>query len=237
MSENNKLKFLPFLKELQDPDGGFSGSSKGLPHTISNYAAVMAIINLGLKEGYELINREKMKSFLLKMKNNNLSNRTNSPGYIMDSAGNFLLEKGPKNNCSAFTAAWPGAFSGHFNGESDLRASYCALTVAYILNILDDSLVEGVVEFIKQSQTFEGGLGPEPYCEAHGGYSYCGIATLALLNQISAIDIDRFILWLVNRQMKVEGGFQGRTNKLVDSCYSFWQGSVFNILAMAIIYS
>ena len=25
--------------------------------------------------------------------------------------------------------------------------------------------------------------------------------------------------------MKAEGGFQGRTNKLVDGCYSFWQVS------------
>lgn len=28
--------------------------------------------------------------------------------------------------------------------------------------------------------------------------------------------------WSVHRQMSVEGGFQGRTNKLVDSCYSTW---------------
>jgi len=28
----------------------------------------------------------------------------------------------------------------------------------------------------------------------------------------------------------VEGGFNGRTNKLVDGCYSFWQGGVFPIL-------
>ena len=27
-----------------------------------------------------------------------------------------------------------------------------------------------------------------------------------------------------------EGGFMGRTNKLVDGCYSFWQGAVFPIL-------
>ena len=32
--------------------------------------------------------------------------------------------------------------------------------------------------------------------------------------------------------MTNEGGFNGRTNKLVDSCYSFWQGSVFNLLYM-----
>jgi Prenyltransferase and squalene oxidase repeat len=31
--------------------------------------------------------------------------------------------------------------------------------------------------------------------------------------------------WLCHRQMRLEGGFQGRTNKLVDGCYSFWQVS------------
>lgn len=29
--------------------------------------------------------------------------------------------------------------------------------------------------------------------------------------------------WVVFCQGKVEGGFRGRTNKLVDGCYSFWQ--------------
>lgn len=30
--------------------------------------------------------------------------------------------------------------------------------------------------------------------------------------------------------MPFEGGFQGRTNKLVDGCYSFWLGSIFPII-------
>jgi len=30
--------------------------------------------------------------------------------------------------------------------------------------------------------------------------------------------------------MKLEGGFQGRINKLVDGCYSFWQGGSFPLL-------
>lgn len=29
--------------------------------------------------------------------------------------------------------------------------------------------------------------------------------------------------------MRYEGGFQGRTNKLVDGCYSFWVGAVITI--------
>lgn len=30
--------------------------------------------------------------------------------------------------------------------------------------------------------------------------------------------------------MKFEGGFQGRTNKLVDCCYSFWQGGAYPLV-------
>lgn len=36
----------------------------------------------------------------------------------------------------------------------------------------------------------------------------------------------KFQRWTVNRQTRYEGGFQGRTNKLVDGCYSFWQGAL-----------
>ena len=41
--------------------------------------------------------------------------------------------------------------------------------------------------------------------------------------QANDCDLDAQEGWLLRRQVKLEGGFQGRTNKLVDSCYSFWQ--------------
>ena len=31
--------------------------------------------------------------------------------------------------------------------------------------------------------------------------------------------------------MSIEGGYQGRTNKLVDGCYSYWQGAVPSLIA------
>ena len=31
--------------------------------------------------------------------------------------------------------------------------------------------------------------------------------------------------WIARRQLPSEGGFMGRTNKIVDSCYSFWLGA------------
>ncbi len=41
----------------------------------------------------------------------------------------------------------------------------------------------------------------------------------------------------MNRQLAYEGGFQGRTNKLVDACYSFWQGGLFPLLDMLLSHS
>ncbi|XP_050103925.1 protein farnesyltransferase subunit beta-like isoform X4 [Malus sylvestris] len=122
-----------------------------------------------------------------------------------------------------------GGFRMHDGGEIDVRACYTAVSVASILNILDDELVHNVGSFILSCQTYEGGISGEPGAEAHGGYTFCGVATMVLINQVNRMDLPGLIGWLVFRQGK-ECGFQGRTNKLVDGCYSFWQGGVFPLL-------
>ena len=71
--------------------------------------------------------------------------------------------------------------------------------------------------------------------EAHGGYSFCGIAALMLMDKERLCDLDTLLHWAAARQMSCEGGFQGRTNKLVDGCYSFWQGGIFPILQNMIL--
>ena len=73
---------------------------------------------------------------------------------------------------------------------------------------------------------FIGGLGGESGNEAHGGYTFCGVAALALLGKVELLDQPRLLRWFAARQLPYEGGFQGRTQKLVDSCYSFWQAAV-----------
>jgi len=92
------------------------------------------------------------------------------------------------------------------------------------LNILDADLAKGVGDYIASCQTYEGGIAGEPYAEAHGGYTYCGLAAMVLLNEVEKLDLPSLIGWVAFRQ-GVECGFQGRTNKLVDGCYSFWQGA------------
>ncbi|TKW16643.1 hypothetical protein SEVIR_5G313000v4 [Setaria viridis] len=117
-----------------------------------------------------------------------------------------------------------GAFRMHDGGEIDVRASYTAISVASLVNILDVELAKGVGDFIARCQTYEGGIAGEPDVEAHGGYTFCGLAALILLNEAEKLDLPSLIDWVAFRQ-GVECGFQGRTNKLVDGCYSFWQGA------------
>ncbi|XP_062075269.1 uncharacterized protein LOC133779309 [Humulus lupulus] len=117
----------------------------------------------------------------------------------------------------------------HDGGEIDVWACYTAISVASILNILDDELVQNVGNYILSCQTCEGGIGGEPNSEAHGGYTFCGLATMILINEVHRLDLSRLIDWLVFCQGR-ECGFQGRTNKLVDGCYSFWQGGSFALL-------
>ena len=123
-----------------------------------------------------------------------------------------------------------GAFRMHDDGESDVRGSYCALSVAALCGLLDDELAEGAADWLCACQTYEGGMGATPGEEAHGGYTFCGLAALVLLSPGQRLRLPRLAHWLTHRQMAHVGGFQGRTNKLVDGCYSFWQGGAFPLL-------
>ncbi len=54
-----------------------------------------------------------------------------------------------------------------------------------------------------------------------------------LLKEETKLDLFRLLEWLTQRQLAVEGGFNGRINKLVDCCYNFWQGATFELLDIA----
>lgn len=123
-----------------------------------------------------------------------------------------------------------GAYMAHELGEIDMRCTYAAVLIANLLNIDNKDIYDNVAEYVLSCQTYEGGIGPVPHMEAHGGYTFCGLAALALLDKLDILNIPKLFYWLINKQLDYKGGFCGRTNKLVDSCYSFWQAACFNIL-------
>lgn len=66
--------------------------------------------------------------------------------------------------------------------------------------------------------------------ESHGGTTFCAIAALELSGQLDILTPkvkEKIVRWLMFRQ---QDGFQGRPNKPVDTCYSFWIGATLKIL-------
>jgi protein farnesyltransferase subunit beta len=51
-------------------------------------------------------------------------------------------------------------------------------------------LSPAIPRHIASCQTHEGGFGAELHNEAHGGYTFCALASLRILGALSAIDAD-----------------------------------------------
>jgi len=67
--------------------------------------------------------------------------------------------------------------------------------------------------------------------EAHGGSTLCAVASLKLMGILDEVVDEKWrgelINWCVMKQIS---GMQGRTNKVEDSCYSFWVGGTLKLL-------
>lgn len=111
-----------------------------------------------------------------------------------------------------------------------MRGTYCAISICSMCHILTNEVKKNVEKYILSCQNYEGGFTSEKFQECHGGYSYCALATLCILGKVNKINLKNLTHWLMNKQSNIEGAFMGRTNKLVDSCYSFWMGSIFFLI-------
>ncbi|CAK9785798.1 unnamed protein product [Cutaneotrichosporon oleaginosum] len=136
------------------------------------------------------------------------------------------------------------------------RGTYCLLVVATLLDIITPELLHNVDKAIAAGQTFEGGFACSSFTfkdgnrvamsEAHGGYTSCSVFSHFLLSSVQPprrleslpesfpvpIDVDSVVRWSAMMQGEAAdgGGFRGRSNKLVDGCYSWWVGGTFPVL-------
>lgn len=127
-------------------------------------------------------------------------------------------------------------------GEEDTRGVYCALVTISLLDLPLElppdaharraglkTFNDGIGTYLSRCQTYEGGIASSPGGEAHGAYVFCALGCLSLLGSPRAtfnkfLDVGALIDWMSARQYAPEGGLAGRTNKLVDGCYSHWIG-------------
>ncbi|KAJ9255902.1 hypothetical protein DTO195F2_6106 [Paecilomyces variotii] len=201
---------------MQNATGGFGGGHGQLSHCASSYAAVLCLAMVGGEDAFSIIDREAMWRWL---------------GDVKQPDGGFQMSVG---------------------GEEDVRGAYCAMVVISLLDLpLElppeaaarqaglDTFLSGLPEYLARCQTFEGGISGSPGTEAHGAYAFCVLACLCILGKPEEtiaryMDIPLLLSWLSARQYAPEGGFSGRTNKLVDGCYSHWVGGCWPLLQAAL---
>ncbi|KAL6944559.1 hypothetical protein ACO0RG_001296 [Hanseniaspora osmophila] len=184
--------------------GPFAGGIMQYPHLASNYAAILSLVLCEDEEVLSKIDKDYVYEWLMSLK----------------------LPDGSFETCEKC-------------GETDTRGVYCALSIASLLGIMSEELVENSLDFLIKCQAYEGGFGGRPFEEAHGGYTFCALASLVIIIDYlhgakktlnNFIDVDMLLRWISARQDNEAFGLNGRSNKLVDGCYSFWIGGTGSIL-------
>ncbi|KAM0693769.1 hypothetical protein Q7P36_007026 [Cladosporium allicinum] len=125
-----------------------------------------------------------------------------------------------------------GAFRMAENAEMDVRGAYCAFILITILNL--PMALPPTPPPLSQ-----GGIGATPGDEAHGAYAFLAMGCLSLIGAPHItipqyLDTSALLRWMAHSQTVPEGGFAGRTNKLVDACYSQWIGGTWALLEAAL---
>ena len=162
----------------------------------------MAIVNVGTQEAYDIIDVPKMRTYLNGIKNNlDLTHEQADPYNTWIFKDKKTGDQYKHKGTAGMLGTLPGSLPIQDNGEMDMRGLYCALVAADILDLIEENqeLTRGMGDFIASCQTYEGGISYAPYGEAHGGYTYCGLAAMLLIGEADKLDYDRLADWLAKR--------------------------------------
>ncbi|CCM05226.1 uncharacterized protein FIBRA_07436 [Fibroporia radiculosa] len=252
LDDKTKKRARDTLLALQHPEGGFCGGPGQAAHLLATYASVcsLAIVGQpGIGGAWDEVDRKKMYDFFMSLKQTDGSflvahhaeswilfryaSLTNSGIYCLLAVATLL------------NIITPELLSG--------LPEFIVSCQTYEGGFGNASFPEWVFQKGEDSTISFDPSAPRPVLgEAHGGYTFCATASWVLLqpyvrayysspieNDLSSNDdaqspglplpsINYLLLlrWLVRMQgTEIElGGFKGRTNKLVDGCYSWWVG-------------
>ncbi|KIW02375.1 uncharacterized protein PV09_06197 [Verruconis gallopava] len=211
-----KEQVIGTLAPFQNGTGGFGGGHGQFSHIATTYASVLSLVTVGGREALDLIDRKALWHWLGRMKQPD---------------GGFSMVEG---------------------GEVDIRGAYCSMVIIALLDlplelppdapakvIGDETFLTNLEDWLARCQTYEGGIAGAPDNEAHGAYAFCGLACLSIIDAPSRslagnLNMHSLISCLSSLQHAPEPGFAGRTNKLVDGCYSWWVGGCWSLIAAAL---
>ncbi|CAE7103902.1 unnamed protein product [Rhizoctonia solani] len=237
LDPGTKQRTIDTIIANQHPDGGFGGGPGQLPHLLPTYASVCALAIVGRpgeNGGWDQINRQKCYDFFMRMKQPDGSFIVNKDAEV-DVRGTYCLlvvaalldiltpelVEGTSEflrSCQTYEGGFASSSHPYYSAESDKPQ---------VLSEVHPTLGE-----------------------AHGGYTSCAIASWVLLqpyqrpegrlftritwtNNLNMhsdpkINVKKLVRWAAGMQgLPIEGGgFRGRSNKLVDGCYSWWIGGL-----------
>ncbi|KAJ3566557.1 hypothetical protein NP233_g6928 [Leucocoprinus birnbaumii] len=242
LDPGNRQRAIDKILAWQHPKGGFSGGPGQAPHLLPTYAAVCAMAIVGRPGpggGWDDIDRLKLYDFFMSLKQPDGSFRV-AEHMEVDVRGIYCLLV----TATLLNIMTPELVEG--------TATFLASCQTYEGGFSSASHPFYSIETDRVLRSPKPNLG-----EAHGGYTFCALASWVLLQSYlklesppinwaesdsqweieftverPKVDLKRLTRWLVNMQgTEIElGGFRGRTNKLVDGCYSWWCGGSFSLL-------
>ncbi|RPB28749.1 terpenoid cyclases/Protein prenyltransferase [Terfezia boudieri ATCC MYA-4762] len=232
-------RLIETLRPIQNyKTGGFGGGNGQTSHLAVTYAAVLALCTVGGREAFQLIDRVKMWKWLSSLKQVD-------GGFCVCDGG----EEDVRGVYCAFTLISllglptelaPNDVTRLKRQSEEIQQGKRTGGWGHDPHLVPESLLDGTAEYLRRCQTYEGGMAVGPGgMEAHGGYAFCTLAALSLMGEPEVmlnkyLDMPRLIHWLSARQYAPEGGFSGRTNKLVDGCYSTWVGGCWALVEGAL---
>ncbi|KAI5809061.1 terpenoid cyclases/protein prenyltransferase alpha-alpha toroid [Peziza echinospora] len=231
-------RLIDTLRPIQNRSGGFGGGNGQKSHVAVSYASVLSLCTVGGKEAFDLIDRVSMWRWL--------------SGLKQLDGGFRVCDGGEEDVRGAYctltlisllglpTELAPEDVKRLAHDSEEMVAGRKMPGYGHDPKNVPKNLLDGVAEYIGRCQTYEGGIAGGPGgMEAHGGYAFCSLAALCLLGEPQKmlskyLDLPKLISWLSARQYAPEGGFSGRTNKLVDGCYSTWVGGCWALVEAAL---
>ncbi|KAJ7629407.1 terpenoid cyclases/protein prenyltransferase alpha-alpha toroid [Mycena polygramma] len=231
LDPGNKQRAIDTIMAWQHPDGGFGGGPKQAPHLLPTYASVCALAIAGRPGeggGWDQIDRKKMYKFFMSLKQPDGSFFVAHHSEV-DVRGIYCLLV-TATLLDIITPELVEGTAGFVASCQTYEGGFSSASQPYYAPAISPDAPPKLLETPRP-----------PLGEAHGGYTFCALASWVMLQPFlpstsspsaPKINTKSLLRWLVHMQgAPVElGGFKGRTNKLVDGCYSWWVGGAFALL-------
>ncbi|CAG9478245.1 geranylgeranyltransferase, putative [Plasmodium vivax] len=199
-------EFIHFILQCQNADGGFGNNTKYDSHVVSTHHAILSLLLLNHSfDGFNPYLHQGGDS-------TNGGNNPPKKKSITESTTEYILTLLNED----------GSFKGDIWGEVDTRFVYSAVSCLTILNQLSQVSTEKIASYILTNYAIcQNGFSWTSGNEPHAASVFCAVATLFLIKKMHLINEKKIGEWLSLRQTN-NGGFNGRAEKLTDTCYSWW---------------